>query len=163
MIIILEGPDGGGKTTLANTLSKHSGWPIKHFSYPKTQEEVDNMFSMYLDMLNSLEPTENVILDRCWYSDMCYGPVMRGAATITTAKMLELEEAALKHGCMVVLCIDEPTVLWQRVSKRGDDYITDEEKFYEICNYYIEVFFNRPHVVPVSQYWFVDTANGEGK
>ena len=36
MIFILEGPDGSGKTTLANQLSKQTGFKVIHKVQPKT-------------------------------------------------------------------------------------------------------------------------------
>ena len=39
MIYILEGPDGGGKTTLAEKLSAMTRIKITHFSYPRDEEE----------------------------------------------------------------------------------------------------------------------------
>ena len=39
MIIIIEGPDGSGKTTLANQLSKQAGYKVIHRVQPKTEEE----------------------------------------------------------------------------------------------------------------------------
>ena len=39
MIIIIEGPDGSGKTTLANQLSKQTGYKIIHRVQPKSEEE----------------------------------------------------------------------------------------------------------------------------
>ena len=39
MIVIIEGPDGSGKTTLANQLSKQTGYKIIHRVQPKSEEE----------------------------------------------------------------------------------------------------------------------------
>ena len=39
MILIIEGPDGAGKTTLAEQISGQTGWPIEHRSKPETPEE----------------------------------------------------------------------------------------------------------------------------
>ena len=47
MIIILEGPDGGGKSTLAGQLSASTGWPVVHRSAPKSEDEKRQMMAMY--------------------------------------------------------------------------------------------------------------------
>ena len=39
MLIIIEGPDGSGKTSLANKIAAQTGWPIVHRSQPKNEEE----------------------------------------------------------------------------------------------------------------------------
>ena len=48
MIIIIEGPDGSGKTTLAEKLSRQTKYPIIHRSQPKTDEEKKLMMGEYL-------------------------------------------------------------------------------------------------------------------
>lgn len=150
MILILEGPDGAGKTTLANKISLMTGWKIQHFSYPKNQDDIDKMYMMYVD---AIKGAGNIIFDRCWYSDMTYGPVMRGAATITYPQMFDLERLVAKKGGMVVFCTDSKAALWQRISQRGDDYITSRDKFNEICDNYNGLF-SCPHIIPVVKYDF---------
>lgn len=148
MIYILEGPDGGGKTTLAEKLSAMTRIKITHFSYPKDEEEKARMFIMYQDLLKS---GSNVIIDRCWYSEMCYGPVMRGASTITYPQMYELERMAANKGAMVIYCTDSKTALWTRTTHRGEDYMTSREKFNAVCDAYDELF-KAPHLIPVVRY-----------
>lgn len=60
MLIILEGPDGGGKTTLAEFLSEHLG--LKHIRSEGPQKypgEIDHRIKRYLDM-----DTNRLIFDR---------------------------------------------------------------------------------------------------
>lgn len=148
MIYILEGPDGGGKTTLAEKLSAMTRIKITHFSYPRDEEEKARMLIMYQDLLKS---TGNAIIDRCWYSDMAYGPVMRGAATITYPQMYELERMAANKGAMIIYCTDSKTALWTRATHRGEDYMTSREQFNQVCDNYEELF-RMPHLIPVVRY-----------
>lgn len=148
MIYILEGPDGGGKTTLAEKLSAMTRIKITHFSYPKDEEEKARMLIMYQDLLKS---ASNAIIDRCWYSDMAYGPVMRGAATITYPQMYELERMAANKGAMIIYCTDSKTALWTRATHRGEDYMTSREQFNQVCDNYEELF-RMPHLIPVVRY-----------
>ena len=39
MIIIIEGPDGSGKTTLAEKLSRQTKYPILHRTQPKSDRK----------------------------------------------------------------------------------------------------------------------------
>lgn len=148
MIYILEGPDGGGKTTLAEKLSAMTRIKITHFSYPRDEEEKARMLIMYQDLLKSVS---NAIIDRCWYSDMAYGPVMRGAATITYPQMYELERMAANKGAMIIYCTDSKTALWTRATHRGEDYMTSREQFNQVCDNYEELF-RMPHLIPVVRY-----------
>ena len=61
MIIIIEGPDGSGKTTLAEKLSRQTKYPIIHRSQPKTDEEKKLMMGEYLQTIRS---GKNMIFDR---------------------------------------------------------------------------------------------------
>lgn len=148
MIYILEGPDGGGKTTLAERLSSMTRVNIAHFSYPKDNDEVAKMFVMYQDFIKS---SGNIIIDRCWYSDMCYGPIMRDGATITYPQMYQLERLAANKGAMIIYCTDTKAALWSRATERGEEYMTSRDKFNAVCDAYEELF-KAPHLIPVVRY-----------
>lgn len=152
MIFIIEGPDGSGKTTLAEKLSKQTGYPVVHRSQPKSEEEKLHMLRGYVD---AIEAGKNIIFDRCWYSEMAYGPVMRDESVITYPEMYLLEEKLAKHGAMIIYCTDKPKTLWRRATKRGEDYITDFETFERICANF-DVIMGVPHLVPVVKYDYKD-------
>lgn len=152
MILIIEGPDGSGKTTLAEQLSKQTGYPIVHRSQPKTDEEKKRMMGQYIQ---DIKAGKNVIWDRCWYSEMCYGPVMRDASVITYPQMYELEAMLAKTGAMIIYCTGPKAALWTRCQKRGEDYITSRDDFNAICDKFDEVM-NVPHYIPVVRYGFKD-------
>lgn len=148
MIIIIEGPDGSGKTTLANKLSEQTGYPIEHRSKPETEEEKKKMYDMYLQMCKS---KRNVILDRCWYSEIVYGTVMRDASMISIYDMYALEKQLSKVGALLIYCTDTESALWRRATKRGEDYITSRDDFRSICEQYNKLM-DMPHIIPVTRY-----------
>lgn len=148
MIIIIEGPDGSGKTTLANQLSRQTGYKIIHRTRPKTEEEKAIMMDEYLQIIRS---RENVIFDRSWYSEMVYGPVMRDASVISYSQMYDLERRLMKVGAMIIYCTDAKPVLWARCQERGEDYILDRTTFDSICNGF-DALFASSHLIPVMTY-----------
>lgn len=152
MIIIIEGPDGSGKTTLAEKLSKQTGYPVVHRSQPKSEEEKLQMLREYVD---AIDAGKNVIFDRCWYSEMAYGPVMRDESVITYPEMYLLEEKLARHGALIIYCTDKPRTLWRRATKRGEDYITDFETFERICTNF-DIIMGVPHLIPVVKYDYKD-------
>lgn len=152
MIIIVEGPDGSGKTTLANKIAKQNGYIMLHRSQPKTEEEKQNMMAEYLQVIKA---GKNVVMDRCWYSEMVYGPIMRDASVITYPEMYELEKLLCKKGALLIYCTDKPEVLWKRCQERGEDYITDILTHTKICEGY-ETLMNVPHLIPVVRYGYED-------
>lgn len=152
MIFIIEGPDGSGKTTLAETLSTQTGYPIIHRTQPKSDEEKAEMMESYIDVIKS---GRNAIFDRCWYSEMVYGPVMRDTSVISYGQMQYLESILSKVGALIIYCTDVPEVLWQRATRRGEDYITDYATFLEICNGF-ETVMSMHHNIPVVKYGYKD-------
>lgn len=152
MLIILEGPDGAGKTTLAEKIAKSSKYMLLHRSKPKTEEEKQNMMAEYLQVIRS---GKNMIFDRCWYSEMVYGRIMRDDSCITYPEMYELERLLLKCGAILIYCTDKPETLWKRCGDRGEDYIKDYKKFLDICKAYDELM-KVPHLIPVVKYAYED-------
>lgn len=121
MIIFIEGPDGSGKSTLAKNLSRDMGWPVKSFSWPKSEKEKEQMFLMYKRFIRS---DKNIIVDRGWWSEMIYGPIKRDKSYITAEQMLELEADLMTvQGGMIIHCTAPAHVLESRLQARGDDYI----------------------------------------
>lgn len=152
MIIIIEGPDGSGKTTLAEQLSKQTGYPVVHRTQPKSEEEKKQMMQSYID---TIKAGRNCIFDRCWYSEMVYGPIMRDASVISYPEMYVIERMLAKKGALIIHCTDEPDVLWQRATKRGEDYIRDYGIHVDICEAFEELF-SVPHLIPVVKYDYKD-------
>lgn len=148
MIIIIEGPDGSGKTTLAKKLSKQTGYPLVHRSAPKSDDEKTAMKEMYL---RCIREGADAIFDRCWYSEMVYGPIMRDASVISYPNMYALEKRLTDHGALIIYCTGDPDVLWERCTERGEDYITDRETHLKICAGFEELM-SLPHYVPVVKY-----------
>lgn len=152
MIIIIEGADGSGKTTLAEQISKQTGYPVVHRSSPKSEEEKAVMMQMYLQ---AIKEGRNVIFDRCWYSEMVYGVVMRDESVISYPQMYELERSLAKRGALIIYCTDKPETLWRRCTKRGEDYVTNSQTFMKICDEYDKLM-SVPHLVPVVKYDYKD-------
>ena len=152
MIIILEGPDGSGKSTLAEKLSKQTGYPVVHRAAPKSEDEKKAMMQMYQQ---AIAESKDIIFDRCWYSEMVYGPVMRDATCISHEDMYRLELGLCEVGAILIYCTDALRTMWNRCQKRGEDYISDFETFKAIHEGY-EKLMELPHMIPVVRYDYKD-------
>jgi thymidylate kinase len=150
MKIILEGVDGSGKTSLAEQLSRQTGYPIIHHSKPETEEDRLGMLQMYLKDCKS---KTNAILDRSWYSELVYGKVMRNKSYINIPQMYELEETLAKTGGLIIYCTGLASILWKVAMHRGEDYITNQTDFMALCNEY-DTIMNLPHYIPVVKHEF---------
>lgn len=153
MILILEGPDGSGKTTLAEQLQRQTGYQLLHRTQPKNEEDKKRMMDEYVQVLKA---GKNVIMDRAWYSELVYGPVMRDTSVLTYPQMYELEKLAAKNGAIVIYCTAPEATLWKRCMRRGEDYITNRETFHAICAGFKELMYGVPHMIPVVTYEYED-------
>lgn len=151
MIIFLEGPDGGGKSNLAKRLAKQYMFKQASFSYPRNEHEKKAMVQMYKEFIYN---NHNVIVDRCWYSEMVYGPIIRKEHNVSKKHMYELEQFVLDNGGgMVIHCTDKLPRLWKRFSERGDDYIAqDFNLISRIKREYEHLFHVIPHLITVVRY-----------
>ena len=151
MIILIEGPDGAGKTTLANKLADILHCENVHMSYPKTEEEKQQMFQQYLAIITS-NSNKNIILDRCWYSEMVYGPVKREKSYISLGQMIQLEHCVNNNGGgFIIYCTGSAKDLYERSKIRGEDYINSSNELSVVVDLYEKIFRMR-HSLPVLKY-----------
>lgn len=147
MIIIIEGPDGAGKTTLAKYLNEGFNIPVLHRTKPKDEEEKKTMMRGYLD---DIQEQRSIVWDRCWYSEMVYGPIMRDKSWISVKEMWDLERSMGK--ALIIYCTGNVNTLWQRCKERGEDYIMSKEQLAKIKNGFDELFYDTYHFIPVVTY-----------
>ena len=124
MFIIVEGPDGAGKSTAIEELSMEL-WRqgrgcvlINPKRSPNQSAAVE-----YMVKLDWYKPGKGVdlILDRSWYSEDIYGPIWRGESSVSPQQRVNLEAWALKKGAVVVLLDEHDKTLVERVCGRDDD------------------------------------------
>ncbi|MBP2400728.1 hypothetical protein [Streptomyces syringium] len=119
--LALDGCDGVGKSTLAAHLSDKYGFTVVHS--PRTPDHQD-LTSRYRTLLN--QPGK-LLLDRCFISELVYGPLFRGRSRITHAQAIDLAETlatrqglfihltsppAIVHGHAVIRVSGHCTSLW---------------------------------------------------
>ncbi len=75
-IYILEGPDGTGKSTLANEIAKHTKASILHCSYNKGWDIKQHHIDIF-KAAKLIAQWMPVALDRWAYSELVYGTVFR--------------------------------------------------------------------------------------
>lgn len=127
MIVILEGPDGGGKSTLVEKLADElylSRFSKVHVTHHGPYPHLKNPSVVYLASLRRRQHQGNqelVILDRSWLSEPIYGEVLRGGKDrVGVASRRMLERVALKCGAMVVNCLPAFEVVSRTWAARKD-------------------------------------------
>lgn len=117
-MIILEGPDGGGKSTLATWLSQRWGWPIVHTGGPLTSRE--DFISRVAD-LNLLDPPFSMIVDRTpFISDRVYS-IVNPNPPVTTEE--DFQKMMIRVRPIIIYCrLADPARMLSLVSKAAKSH-----------------------------------------
>jgi len=125
-VIIIEGPDGSGKTTLAQSLAR-----IYNATYVHQGPYGDDPFlEALLTVYNRPGP---IVLDRAHIGEQVYGPLYRGGDMLGHARRRMLERYLLARQAVVVSCEPPyPTceANWQAGRERGEEMFDDAARHY---------------------------------
>ena len=104
MIIILEGPDGTGKTTLAQEICKKLGAKYLHLTY----RWKDKIFDYHTAAIRfASKQTQPIVIDRWWPSEAVYAKAFRGGSDWPMQGRM-LDRIARKYGAIYVYCGSNP-------------------------------------------------------
>ena len=121
MIIILEGENKCGKTTLANYLSKKLN--AYDFKYKKFNQPKGDPYIEYLSFLKRARG--NYIIDRFHWGELVYGPIYRGKSQLSEKQFINIEMKLQALNTVVVYCHDKS----KNIEKR---FIEDNERWARI-------------------------------
>jgi thymidylate kinase len=130
-IIILEGPDGAGKTTLArhSSFSDHTYYhqgPFKTDPYEETIKKVNGA-------------TLPAIFDRLHLGERVYGPIYRNKDLLGTRKQFQLDEMLRHRGAALIVCLPpyaDALRAWQKRSEEGKEMFAGEADFRRVYEAY---------------------------
>jgi thymidylate kinase len=139
-LIIVEGPDECGKTTLVNQLTK--AYHLVPFHCTASKKLFPALADYHWNILDNvklmLAEGHNVILDRYFLSELVYGSIMgRGNHYNKTA--LELHKEVIKLDCLFIFCSSEGA--WNRYKQGHVDpaHSLNEEQYKQITNTYEQI------------------------
>lgn len=104
-IIVLEGPDGVGKTSLGTALTKYLGAKYLHLTY-RFKDRMDLYHSAAIRLCVRWADKQPVVLDRWWISEILYAEAYRGGSPFIKRHFM-LEEIANQTGLTYVVCLPE--------------------------------------------------------
>lgn len=125
-IIVLEGPDGSGKTSLALELQKYLGAKYIHLTY-RFKDKMHLYHYAAIRLCAHLAQHQPVILDRWWISEIVYAEAYRGGSKVIKHHFL-LEHIATHMGVTYVMCLPEDR---DRYLKSFDKLKTEREEMYD--------------------------------
>lgn len=156
-VTIFEGPDGGGKTTLAERWARYYARvadrePLRLNHGPYLGKSGDHIATEYLrDLLIGEHP---VLVDRSWPSEGVYGPTVRGVDRLMIAHRRVFERVALSAQAVVVVCLPP----YERckaayLARKELEYLESDEQLREVYGRFAAyVSLTQYHVVPTFKY-----------
>ena len=101
-LVILEGPDGAGKTTLAQALQMDFGMDYTHEGPPPADRDV---LAYYFGRLVEAARRAPIILDRFALGERVYGPIIRGLDGVGEQGWLEMNAVLESLNAVQVVCL----------------------------------------------------------
>ena len=121
-LVILEGCDRTGKTTLANQLVERHSFKYIHCGQPK-----GDLYEEYMQILQDIEKEGvDTVIDRFVYGEFVYGPLYRGEAALDEQQLRNIELKALSLNAMLIYCVDEAENIIKRFKTAGEDFAREE-------------------------------------
>lgn len=118
-IVILEGPDGGGKTELANYVSERRRGGRTHHGPYAGQSAISEHYMRDLEYAVA-HPDETLVMDRCWVSEPVYASAVRvEAPRVSVEERRALERVALTARAVVVFCLPPLSTCLTNFAKEG--------------------------------------------
>lgn len=149
--IVLEGPDGTGKSVLAAHLRDVHGFEVVHCGPPEK-----DAFRFYLDRCRAVRGP--AAADRLHVGSYVYGVAFRNGPDMTAQEEWLFEGWLLARGAVLVYCIVPPEVVEKNLA-RGPD--SEDAKIYEVpekralLRQLYEEYLDRTHL-PVLRYDFTE-------
>lgn len=133
MLVIVEGADGSGKTTLVNKIEEYGYAKKIHFLH----KDIPNQYTLWLLFMEECASDDKLyVLDRCFLSDWVYRVVMEDGEPYMSlhniASLLNI------NNVVYIYCKNERA--FEFAKRRGEYYITSEDVHKKVCETYEFVF-----------------------
>jgi thymidylate kinase len=160
-LYVFEGPDGAGKTTTVEHLKQTlilAGLSVSvaHLTYHESlTEQWAQAKLMYesgiLDVL---------IMDRSPESELCYGPVLRGAVRGSDEEWRDWYHWSRRANAQKILIMDDPNKLVERAFSRGETYLS-RHQLHQVIDLYESKLGNDTawkelYGIPAQNAWLID-------
>lgn len=113
MPIIIEGPDGAGKSTLAKSLAGALDMNILKMTANGGQSMPEYVQKLKCD---------GIIIDRCWVSEQVYSDLFKREPRIDNDDAEALTEFCGLAGIPIIALLPPLHVVISRLNERGDEY-----------------------------------------
>jgi thymidylate kinase len=132
--IVFEGCDGTGKTTLAEATAQNINASLIHSTLTPPGTDLVTTYHCLL------EPAGRLVFDRCFLSELVYGPLYRGHTRLTYQHMATLVRHVVARNGIFVHVTAPANVIRQRLVARGERHLPDLDEIELVCDRYDELF-----------------------
>lgn len=120
MLIIIEGCDCTGKSSLAEYLSGKFRTMKYHFSKPKGKA-----YDEYIEFIEELNC--DMVVDRYYLGEEVYGPVWRGKSSLTPWEFMDIEHKLTPFRPLGIFCHTDVESIISGFKTRGEALTKPEE------------------------------------
>ena len=113
-MIILEGIDGAGKTTICEYINSFNGNEIHHLRFEEKYAKT------FLDLIFNLK--DDTILDRSYITELVYGPIVRNFSKISDSEAEIILEKLAKLNVKLIYLKASKDDLLKRKCEIQEDY-----------------------------------------
>jgi thymidylate kinase len=132
--IVFEGCDGAGKTTLATATAQRT---CATFIHSKLTPPGTDLLTAYSNLLNQ---PGRLVFDRCFLSELVYGPIYRGHARLTYQHMTTLVRKVIDRRGVFVHVTAPAAEIRRRLVARGEHDLPSLDDLALICDRYDDLF-----------------------
>jgi thymidylate kinase len=157
-LVIIDGPDATGKTTLARQLLNGDDAGYIHLTYNPNWKDPDRTLcqkqrAALRCAVERLKQNKITVIDRHWLSEQIYARVYRGGTTMD--RQARIWDAVIQRFQGVyVICAPIPASAWQRhrktILERSEMYKSDD-KILKVADRYRSLWFGQ-HTTAVRDY-----------
>lgn len=158
-VIIIEGPDCSGKSTLIKQLTKDKRFRrsmlLKNNYRPTNEKDIyhiQNIYNEILNIINNYSEYDYIILDRYYPSEIVYS-VLRGYESFDDKFYSKLDMIVSETDCLYVQFDHDFGLLAERLAKRGDEHIKSLNILQLITERYktfVEKFTAHKHILKIN-------------
>lgn len=133
MLIVIEGPDKTGKTTLAKAISKSLGFRYVHFSKPKGRAADE-----YIDFLINLK--DDAVCDRFHLGEFVYSNIFGRECGINPLELVTIERVMRLKQSILIHAVTNMKLANQRLVHSTENEIVDTRQNIAAAQGFAKVF-----------------------
>lgn len=143
-VIVLDGPDASGKSTLAEQFKKDCDAEVIHLTW---NTNLDSTMDTYMIgvLLHAMElaKTKLVVIDRLWLSELIYADVFRGGTSYPKLYTQCLELLSTQNFVQVICLPEEKTWLdtYKKMCNEREELYGDDNRMNAIYGLYHSLWF----------------------